>query len=174
MIVPLPGQHPVLFCVILITSVSSMHIPYAMCFVYLCICPCSKGDHDGAIQQYIRTIGHLEPSYVIRKVRDGAPVLDFTTCTLNRVTAKSDRRSLCWTRLASVLGRRQGYWQKLLHQYFHCVVVIVVVPSCILNHIFMGSGTIVCCTLLELATWRTVAWPLRASFCCILYRNNIT
>ena len=28
----------------------------------------SKGDHDGAISQYIRTIGHLEPSYVIRKV----------------------------------------------------------------------------------------------------------
>ena len=28
----------------------------------------SKGDFDGAIQQYIKTIGHLEPSYVIRKV----------------------------------------------------------------------------------------------------------
>jgi len=28
----------------------------------------SKGNHDGAIQQYVRTIGHLEPSYVIRKV----------------------------------------------------------------------------------------------------------
>ena len=29
----------------------------------------SKGDHDGAIKQYIKTIGHLEPSYVIRKVK---------------------------------------------------------------------------------------------------------
>lgn len=28
----------------------------------------SKGDYDGAIDQYIRTIGELEPSYVIRKV----------------------------------------------------------------------------------------------------------
>ena len=28
----------------------------------------SKGDHDGAIQQYIKTIGKLEASYVIRKV----------------------------------------------------------------------------------------------------------
>jgi hypothetical protein len=28
----------------------------------------AKGDHDGAIQQYIRTIGKLEASYVIRKV----------------------------------------------------------------------------------------------------------
>ena len=29
----------------------------------------SKGDHDGAIDQYIKTIGKLEASYVIRKVR---------------------------------------------------------------------------------------------------------
>lgn len=28
----------------------------------------SKGDFDGAIAQYILTIGKLEPSYVIRKV----------------------------------------------------------------------------------------------------------
>ena len=28
----------------------------------------SKGDYDGAIAQYILTIGKLEPSYVIRKV----------------------------------------------------------------------------------------------------------
>lgn len=28
----------------------------------------SKGDYDSAIAQYIRTIGKLEPSYVIRKV----------------------------------------------------------------------------------------------------------
>ena len=29
----------------------------------------TKGDHDGAMQQYVKTIGHLQPSYVIRKVR---------------------------------------------------------------------------------------------------------
>ncbi len=28
----------------------------------------SKGDHDGAINEYIKTIGKLEASYVIRKV----------------------------------------------------------------------------------------------------------
>mgnify|MGYP000867380723 CR=1 FL=1 len=28
-----------------------------------------KGDYNGAIEQYIKTIGKLEPSYVIRKVR---------------------------------------------------------------------------------------------------------
>lgn len=27
-----------------------------------------KGDWDGAMQQYVKTIGHLQPSYVIRKV----------------------------------------------------------------------------------------------------------
>jgi hypothetical protein len=34
--------------------------------------PCSKGDYDGAVQQYVKTIGLLEPSYVIRKVRPSA------------------------------------------------------------------------------------------------------
>ena len=29
---------------------------------------CRKGDHDGAIVQYIKTIGKLEASYIIRKV----------------------------------------------------------------------------------------------------------
>lgn len=28
-----------------------------------------KGDHQAAIEQYIKTIGNLEPSYVICKVR---------------------------------------------------------------------------------------------------------
>jgi hypothetical protein len=28
----------------------------------------SKGDHSGAIEQYIKTIEKIEPSYVIRKV----------------------------------------------------------------------------------------------------------
>ena len=38
---------------------------------FLLICFSSKGDFDGAITQYILTIGKLEPSYVIRKVRGG-------------------------------------------------------------------------------------------------------
>jgi hypothetical protein len=28
----------------------------------------SKGDYDGSMQQFVQTIGHLQPSYVIRKV----------------------------------------------------------------------------------------------------------
>ena len=28
-----------------------------------------KGEYDGSIAQYIKTIGHLEPSYIIRKVQ---------------------------------------------------------------------------------------------------------
>lgn len=28
----------------------------------------TKGDYDGAMQQFIKTIGYLQPSYVIRKV----------------------------------------------------------------------------------------------------------
>ena len=33
----------------------------------------SKGDYDGAMTQYLKTIGRLEPSYVIRKVRRRRP-----------------------------------------------------------------------------------------------------
>lgn len=28
----------------------------------------AKADYDGAVQQYLKTIGHVPPSYVIRKV----------------------------------------------------------------------------------------------------------
>jgi len=28
----------------------------------------AKADYDGAMQQFVHTIGHLQPSYVIRKV----------------------------------------------------------------------------------------------------------
>jgi hypothetical protein len=38
-----------------------------------------KGDYDGAMEQYLRTIGKLEPSYVIRKVRHGK-------CSLKRLS----------------------------------------------------------------------------------------
>lgn len=34
----------------------------------------NKGDFDGSMEQYIRTIGQLEPSYVIRKVGSCANV----------------------------------------------------------------------------------------------------
>ena len=33
----------------------------------------TKGDYDGAMQQYVQTIGHLQPSYVIRKVKVEMP-----------------------------------------------------------------------------------------------------
>jgi hypothetical protein len=29
----------------------------------------TKGDFDGAMNQFVKTLGHLQPSYVIRKVR---------------------------------------------------------------------------------------------------------
>ncbi|XP_076437584.1 vacuolar protein sorting-associated protein 11 homolog [Babylonia areolata] len=38
----------------------------------------AKGDHDGAIQQYIRTIGKLEASYVIRKFLDAQKIHNLT------------------------------------------------------------------------------------------------
>ena len=45
----------------------------ALRVISICCYFFSKGDHDGAIKQYIKTIGHLEPSYVIRKVQCALP-----------------------------------------------------------------------------------------------------
>ena len=33
----------------------------------------AKGDYDAAMSQFVKTIGHLQPSYVIRKVRSLLP-----------------------------------------------------------------------------------------------------
>ena len=41
----------------------------------------SKNDYDGAIAQYIRTIGKLEPSYVIRKVITNNCMRNITCCS---------------------------------------------------------------------------------------------
>ncbi|KZT00051.1 uncharacterized protein LAESUDRAFT_816725 [Laetiporus sulphureus 93-53] len=39
----------------------------------------SKGDYDGAMQQYIKTIGHVQPSYVIRKFLDAQRIHNLVT-----------------------------------------------------------------------------------------------
>ncbi|KAG8947308.1 hypothetical protein FRC04_010884 [Tulasnella sp. 424] len=38
----------------------------------------AKGDDDGAMQQYVRTIGYLQPSYVIRKFLDAKRINNLT------------------------------------------------------------------------------------------------
>ncbi|XP_048417987.1 vacuolar protein sorting-associated protein 11 homolog isoform X2 [Stegostoma tigrinum] len=64
-----------------------------------------KGDHDGAIQQYIRTIGKLEPSYVIRKFLDAQRIHNLTAYlqALHRQSlANEDHTTLllnCYTKL---------------------------------------------------------------------------
>uniref|UniRef100_A0A4W4G2E4 Vacuolar protein sorting-associated protein 11 homolog n=1 Tax=Electrophorus electricus TaxID=8005 RepID=A0A4W4G2E4_ELEEL len=64
-----------------------------------------KGDHDGAIQQYIRTIGKLEPSYVIRKFLDAQRIHNLTAYlqALHRQSlANADHTTLllnCYTKL---------------------------------------------------------------------------
>ncbi|XP_061659657.1 vacuolar protein sorting-associated protein 11 homolog isoform X1 [Syngnathoides biaculeatus] len=68
-----------------------------------------KGDHDGAIQQYIRTIGKLEPSYVIRKFLDAQRIHNLTAFlqALHRQSlANADHTTLllnCYTKLKDSL-----------------------------------------------------------------------
>lgn len=68
----------------------------------------SKGNHDGAIQQYIRTIGHLEPSYVIRKFLDAQRIHNLTEylqALHEKGLANTDHTTLllnCYTKLKAV------------------------------------------------------------------------
>jgi len=65
----------------------------------------SKGDHDGAIQQYIRTIGNLEASYVIRKFLDAQRIhnlTDYLQALHEKGLANTDHTTLllnCYTKL---------------------------------------------------------------------------
>ncbi|CAK8684034.1 unnamed protein product [Clavelina lepadiformis] len=68
----------------------------------------SKGDYDTAIIQYIKTIGHLEPSYIIRKFLDAQRIHNLTTyleALHGRGLANEDHTTLllnCFTKLKDV------------------------------------------------------------------------
>ncbi|XP_071483682.1 vacuolar protein sorting-associated protein 11 homolog [Diadema antillarum] len=65
----------------------------------------SKGDHDGAIAQYKKTIGRLEPSYVIRKFLDAQRIHNLTAYLQElhkQAIANEDHTTLllnCYTKL---------------------------------------------------------------------------
>ncbi|KAI7856217.1 hypothetical protein BDC45DRAFT_581080 [Circinella umbellata] len=67
-----------------------------------------KGDYDGAIEQYIRTIGQLEPSYVIRKFLDAQRIYNLTNYLQelhSQGLANADHTTLllnCYTKLKDV------------------------------------------------------------------------
>ncbi|XP_078235660.1 vacuolar protein sorting-associated protein 11 homolog isoform X2 [Pogona vitticeps] len=68
----------------------------------------NKGNHDGAIQQYIRTIGKLEPSYVIRKFLDAQRIHNLTAYLQMlhlQSLANADHTTLllnCYTKLKDI------------------------------------------------------------------------
>ncbi|KAG2183841.1 hypothetical protein INT44_008852 [Umbelopsis vinacea] len=67
-----------------------------------------KGDYDGAMEQYLRTIGKLEPSYVIRKFLDAQRIYNLTSYLQDlhsRGLANADHTTLllnCYTKLKDV------------------------------------------------------------------------
>lgn len=67
-----------------------------------------KGDFDGAVTQYGRTIGHLEPSYIIRRFLEAQRILNLTTyleMLHEKSYANSDHTTLllnCYTKLKDV------------------------------------------------------------------------
>eukprot|EP00002_Diphylleia_rotans_P002067 TRINITY_DN11279_c0_g1_i5.p1 TRINITY_DN11279_c0_g1~~TRINITY_DN11279_c0_g1_i5.p1 ORF type:complete len:734 (+),score=159.34 TRINITY_DN11279_c0_g1_i5:50-2251(+) len=68
----------------------------------------AKGDYDSAISQYMKTIGRLEPSYVIRKFLDGQRIHNLTSylqALHEKRLATSDHTTLllnCYTKLKDV------------------------------------------------------------------------
>lgn len=67
-----------------------------------------KGDYDGAMAQYARTIGRLEPSYVIRKFLDAQRIYNLTSYLQELHSgglANKDHTTLllnCYTKLKDV------------------------------------------------------------------------
>ncbi|TPX63051.1 hypothetical protein SpCBS45565_g06884 [Spizellomyces sp. 'palustris'] len=68
----------------------------------------SKGDYDAAIQQYLHTIGQLEPSYVIRKFLDAQRIHNLTSylqALHEQNLANADHTTLllnCYTKLKDI------------------------------------------------------------------------
>ncbi|CAH1116293.1 unnamed protein product [Phaedon cochleariae] len=71
---------------------------------------CDKGDFSGAIEQYIKTIGKLEPSYVIRKFLDSQHIEKLTLylqALHKQGHATEDHTTLllnCYTKLNNTVG----------------------------------------------------------------------
>jgi hypothetical protein len=67
-----------------------------------------KGEYDSAITQYIKTIGRLEPSYVIRKFLDAQRIHNLTSylqALHEKGLANADHTTLlfnCYTKLKDV------------------------------------------------------------------------
>ncbi|EPQ28447.1 uncharacterized protein PFL1_04273 [Pseudozyma flocculosa PF-1] len=68
----------------------------------------NKGDFEGAMAQYVKTIGHTQPSFVIRKFLDAQRITNLTTYLQElhaRGMASSDHTTLllnCYTKLKDV------------------------------------------------------------------------
>ncbi|KAL0589512.1 hypothetical protein ABG067_002416 [Albugo candida] len=67
-----------------------------------------KGDYDGSLRQYTRTIGHLEPSYVIRRFLDAQRIHNLTNyleALHEKAFANAEHTTLllnCFTKLKDV------------------------------------------------------------------------
>jgi hypothetical protein len=109
-----------------------------------------KGDFDGAIVQYIKTIGHLEPSYVIKKFLDAQRIHNLTSY-LQRLheagQANSNHTTLllnCYTKLKNV---------KELDEFIKvCMLFTTRLPaylthSCLLSVVFLSLLTHSCTAL---------------------------
>lgn len=80
----------------------------------------AKGDHAGAIEQYVKTIGKLEPSYVIRKFLDSQHIEKLTMylqALHKQGHASEDHTTLllnCYTKLNNTMGQSDSLREFIL------------------------------------------------------------
>ncbi|ELT88573.1 hypothetical protein CAPTEDRAFT_218778 [Capitella teleta] len=93
----------------------------------------SKGDHDRAIEQYIKTIGKLEASYVIRKFLDAQRIHNLTKYlqALHKAgLATEDHTTLllnCYTKLKDVSMLDEFIMvRRILADYYHFVIILLI------------------------------------------------
>lgn len=99
----------------------------------------NKGDHSGAIEQYIKTIGKLEPSYVIRKFLDSQHIEKLTSYlqALHKMgQASEDHTTLllnCFTKLNKNDNLKEFILMKDKDIDFDIDIAIKVCRYCIVN-----------------------------------------
>lgn len=98
----------------------------------------AKGNHSGAMEQYLKTIGRLEPSYVIKKFLDaqrinqltaylqelhtqGMASEDHTTLLLNCYTKLRDTERLNQFLNVNLNKTKRVLFRKIIKNLFFCL-----------------------------------------------------
>lgn len=101
----------------------------------------TKGNHAGAMEQYLKTIGRLEPSYVIKKFLDAQRINQLTAYLQElhkQGLASEDHTTLllnCYTKLRDT--ERLNEFLNVKNMPIHICIFLFVVSIKLLNNDFL-------------------------------------